>query len=114
VRALTHELDARRGVRADTDAGELHIVRGGARLAGQLLDLSPTSLAVLRVLAQAGGSVVTREQLLVALPGHSSNGHAVEMAVARLRQAMAPHDLVSTIVKRGYRLRVRPEGAIAR
>jgi uroporphyrinogen-III synthase len=48
--------------------------------------------------------VVGRDELVASLPG-GGDGHAVEMAVTRLRAALqAP--LVETVVKRGYRLKV--------
>jgi uroporphyrinogen-III synthase len=80
-------------------------VRGYAALVdGQLVELAPGPLAVLRELARRPGSVVARSELVGCLPG-GGDGHAVEMAVTRLRAALgAP--LVETVVKRGYRLRV--------
>jgi len=61
-------------------------------------------MAVLRALACRPGHVVPRAELTASLPG-GGDGHAVEMAVARLRAALgAP--VVETVVKRGYRLKV--------
>ena len=46
-----------------------------------------------------------RQQLLAALPGGSSDPHAAEVAVGRLRDGLGPsRDLVRTVVKRGYSL----------
>ncbi|TYP84643.1 uroporphyrinogen-III synthase [Blastococcus xanthinilyticus] len=80
-------------------------VRGHAAVVdGELVELAPGSLAVLRELARRPGHVVPRPELVAALPG-GGDGHAVEMAVTRLRAALgAP--LVETVVKRGYRLAV--------
>ena len=80
-------------------------VRGyGALLDGQLIELAPGPMAVLRTLADRPGAVVARPHLVGSLPG-SGDGHAVEMAVTRLRAALgAP--VVETVVKRGYRLAV--------
>ena len=58
---------------------------------------------VLRLLADAGGDVVTREQVLAVLPGESEDPHTAEVAVARLRDVCG-RALVQTVVKRGYRL----------
>ena len=79
-------------------------VRGYAVVVdGQLVELAPGPLAVLRELARRPGHVVARPELVGCLPG-GGDGHAVEMAVTRLRAALgAP--LVETVVKRGYRLR---------
>jgi uroporphyrinogen-III synthase len=61
-------------------------------------------MAVLRALAGRPGTVVSRPELIGSLPG-GGDGHAVEMAVTRLRAALgAP--VVETVVKRGYRLKV--------
>lgn len=70
------------------------------------LALSPSSLVVLRLLAEARGGVVPRSELLRCLPGSSRDEHAAEVAVARLREGLGARDLVQTVVKRGYRLRV--------
>ena len=80
-------------------------VRGhAARLDGHVIELAPGPLAVLRALAGRPGTVVPRPELIRALPG-GGDGHAVEMAVTRLRAALgAP--VVETVVKRGYRLKV--------
>ena len=80
-------------------------VRGhAAMLDGHLVELPPGPMAVLRALARRPGTVVARPDLIGLLPG-SGDGHAVEMAVTRLRAALgAP--VVETVVKRGYRLKV--------
>ena len=52
------------------------------------------------------GTVVSRDDLLNALPGGGTDTHAVETAVLRLRTALGDKHIVSTVVKRGYRLAV--------
>ncbi|MCZ2861251.1 uroporphyrinogen-III synthase [Blastococcus sp. VKM Ac-2987] len=80
-------------------------VRGHAAVVdGQLVELAPGPLAVLRELARQPGHVVPRPDLVASLPG-GGDGHAVEMAVTRLRAALGT-PLVETVVKRGYRLAV--------
>lgn len=111
VRGLVIELGERRGITVRTAAGLLRVLRSVAIVDGQVLALSPVSLAVLRVLAEAGGGVVTREQILAAMPGESTDLHAAEVAVARLREAIGRRDLVATVVKRGYRLEVATDGS---
>jgi uroporphyrinogen-III synthase len=68
--------------------------------------IAPTGLAVLRRLAATPGQVVTREEILQALPGESRDPHTAEVAVARLREALqagtGDRRLVRTVVKRGY------------
>lgn len=78
-------------------------VRGyAAILDGRVVELAPGPMGVLRELARRPGHVVPRTDLTGSLPG-GGDGHAVEMAVTRLRAALcAP--VVETVVKRGYRL----------
>jgi uroporphyrinogen-III synthase len=80
-------------------------VRGyAAVLDGRVVELASGPMAVLRELARRPGHVVPRPDLVASLPG-GGDGHAVEMAVTRLRAALgAP--VVETVVKRGYRLKV--------
>jgi uroporphyrinogen-III synthase len=80
-------------------------IRGyGAVVDGTLIELAPGPMAVLRELARRPGVVVPRAELLGSLPG-AGDGHAVEMAVTRLRAALCV-PLVETVVKRGYRLAI--------
>jgi uroporphyrinogen-III synthase len=104
VRALVGHYEQIEAVALCTVAGPLVIRARVAVLDGQVLPLSPTGVEVLRLLAAAGGDVVSREQVLEVLPGVSRDGHAVEVAIARLREATGRRDLVKTVVKRGYRL----------
>lgn len=106
VRTLVAQLAGRHGLRLRTAAGELRVLSGAALLDGEVLALSPTSLVVLRVLAEAGGAVVSRADILGALPGSSTDSHAAEVAISRLRDAAHGKKLVTTVVKRGYRLSV--------
>ncbi|WP_029149722.1 uroporphyrinogen-III synthase [Microbacterium indicum] len=90
----------------DTDHGRLEMRSSGAVLAGSFLPLSPTSTAVLGALFDARGAVIPRRELQGVLPRSSQSAHAVEMAIARLRDGLGHPDLVKTVVKRGYRLDV--------
>lgn len=91
----------------ETPEGALRIRASEATLDHRPLSLSPNGLAVLRRLAREPGRVVSREALLHALPGESNDPHAAEVAVARLRESIAPHQLVRTIIKRGYVLQIQ-------
>jgi uroporphyrinogen-III synthase len=71
---------------------------------GDVKDLSPNSLTLLKLLARAPGAIVSRDTLLEALGG--DDPHVVEAAIARLRSALGIKELVATAVKRGYRLAV--------
>lgn len=69
---------------------------------GEVHDLSPNSLTLLKLLARTPGAVVSRDVLLEALGG--DDPHIVEAAIARLRSALGAKELIATAVKRGYRL----------
>lgn len=71
---------------------------------GEVRDLSPNSLILLKLLARAPGTVVSRDVMLKALGG--DDPHVVDAAVARLRSALGAKELIATTVKRGYRLAV--------
>lgn len=88
-------------------AGHLLEIRGTCVLVdGAVKSLSPAGMATIRALAHRPGAVVSRADLLGALPGSGSDTHAVETAVLRLRTALGDKRIVSTVVKRGYRLAV--------
>ncbi|MDH6281992.1 uroporphyrinogen-III synthase [Prescottella agglutinans] len=93
VRAGGHELSVR---------GTCVVVDGEVRV------LSPAAMALVRRLAERPGMVVSRAELLAALPGGSDDPHAVETAIARLRGNLGAPKAVQTVVKRGYRLALDP------
>jgi uroporphyrinogen-III synthase len=93
-------------------AGHTVEVRGHAAVVdGQLVPLSSASMALLRELSDKPGHVVSRSALLKITPGDSSDEHAVEVAVGRLRTALSDPRIIQTVVKRGYRLAYEPERA---
>ena len=87
---------------------------------GRLRPIARAPMAVLRALAERPGHVVSRAELCGVLPGGGPipggppaprlqpDEHAVETAVARLRQSLGHPGLVETVVKRGYRLACDP------
>ena len=106
ARHITDELPLlqARTVRA---AGHLLEIRGNCVLVdGEVKALSPAAMATVRALAHHPGAVVSRADLLRALPGSGTDTHAVETAVLRLRTALGDKRMVSTVVKRGYRLTI--------
>ena len=110
VRLLVSELgDDRRALL--TQHGRLRVRADAITLDHRPVPLPPTGLAVLRRLAATPGHVVTREELLRALPGESRDPHTAEVAVARLREALrdvtGEGGLVRTVIKRGYVLAAR-------
>jgi len=95
-------------------AGHLLEIRGTCVMVdGVVKSLSPASMATIRALAHHPGTVVSRTDLLGALPGSGTDTHAVETAVLRLRTALGDKNIVLTVVKRGYRLAVDDELAHA-
>lgn len=105
VRTLCEYLGQHQVRRLQTRHGLLEIRGRSAALGQHRVTLSPTSVAVLRVLADAGGAVVPKSRLQEVL-ADSEDDHALEVAIARLRQALPRRELVATVIKRGYRLDV--------
>ncbi|MBS1691530.1 MAG: uroporphyrinogen-III synthase [Actinobacteria bacterium] len=94
-------------------AGHLLEIRGTCVLVdGSVKALSPAAMATIRALAHRPGAVVSRSDLLGALPGCGTDTHAVETAVLRLRTALGDKNIVATVVKRGYRLPVDDDMAV--
>ncbi len=103
VQLLCRELPGR--ARVLPVAGHRVEIRGHAVLVdAQLRPVPPAGMALLRALARRPGWVVSRADLLRALPGAGRDEHAVETAMARLRVALGAPNLIQTVVKRGYRL----------
>jgi uroporphyrinogen-III synthase len=107
LRTLTAHLAEHPLADVATAHGRLVLRAQTAVLDGVLLDLTPGPRALLRRLVEAGGAVLSREDLLPCLPG-AADVHAVEVTVGRLRAALPEPALVRTVVKRGYRLEVTP------
>lgn len=75
---------------------------------GEVRPVSPAGMALIKTLASRPGRVVSRDDLLAALPGGGGDTHAVETAMTRLRSSLGAPKVVQTVVKRGYRLAVEP------
>ncbi|WP_426319788.1 uroporphyrinogen-III synthase [Microbacterium sp. E-13] len=89
-----------------TAAGRLELRSSGVLLDGRHIPLSRSATDIVAALFDARGGVISRQRLQAALPRSGENTHAVEMAVARLRESLGVPELVKTVVKRGYRLNV--------
>ncbi|MGW2561670.1 uroporphyrinogen-III synthase [Streptomyces sp. NPDC001514] len=90
-------------------AGRRVEIRGQAVLVDDdLRPVPPAGMSLLNTLARRPGWVVSRADLLRALPGAGRDEHAVETAMARLRTALGAPNLIQTVVKRGYRLALDP------
>jgi uroporphyrinogen-III synthase len=109
--AMVRKLEGEMPARARTLPVARHWleIRGHAALVdGELRALPPNAMTLLQTLARRPGRVVSRAELLAALPGNGNDEHAVETAVARLRTALGSPKLIQTVVKRGYRLALDP------
>jgi DNA-binding response OmpR family regulator len=92
---------------ADTGALEL-------RLAGELVELSPTEFHLLVRLMERPGRVLSREQLLELVKGSADEAfdRAIDVQVSRLRQKLGDawgHRLIKTIRGVGYMLVAEPK-----
>jgi uroporphyrinogen-III synthase len=105
VRVVCEYLTEHQVRRVQTQQGLLEIRGRSASIDGRRTLLSPTSVAVLRLLADAGGAVVSKSTLQQAL-SEAADDHALEVAVGRLRQALDHRGMVATVIKRGYRLTI--------
>jgi uroporphyrinogen-III synthase len=106
VRAVVTHFGGGGAASLPTSAGRLELRSTGIVLEGRHIPLSRSATDIVAALFDAQGGVVSRPRLQAALPRSGENTHAVEMAVARLREALGVPDLVKTVVKRGYRLNV--------
>lgn len=84
----------------------MEVRSGGAVIDERFIPLPRTSASLLDALFLAEGRVLSRAEIARSLPGAPRSGHAVEAAVARLRDALPVSGVVQTVVKRGYRLAV--------
>ncbi|MDV8001031.1 uroporphyrinogen-III synthase [Rhodococcus sp. IEGM 1408] len=105
MRHTTEELVARTAP-IEVAGHELTVCAAAVLVDGEPVEVTPAQLALLRALSRRPGACVSREDLLAALPGDGTDSHAVETAMGRLRRSLAVPDLVTTVVKRGYRLNV--------
>lgn len=102
----TTEVIAERTAPIQVSGHELTVCAAEVLVDGKLAEVSPAQVALLRALSRRPGNCVSRADLLAALPGDGTDPHAVETAMGRLRRALGVPDVVSTVVKRGYRLNI--------
>ena len=106
VRCVVDHFSSGSAPQLPTAVGKMEMRSGGVLVDGVFVPLSRSSTSILSELFDAGGHVLSREALGLALPCGGESAHAVEMAVARLREALGGPAAIQTIVKRGYRLTV--------
>lgn len=105
IRLVCERLEGVAVTRLSTRHGELELRGSVADVAGRRVWLAPNALTLFRTLMDARGAVVSRTELSNVLAGHPDD-HTLEVALSRLRQSLNAPGLVSTVVKRGYRLDV--------
>ena len=103
IRLVCEHLEEQRITRVPTRRGLVEL-RGRVVVVGdRRASLAPTSLTLFRILLAARGSVLSRAELTASLP-EMQDDHAVDVAISRLRQALPVDGLVTTVIKRGYRI----------
>jgi len=105
IRLVCEHLALNHVRRLDTRSGNVELRGRSLRIDGELVEMAPAPLLLLRALLGAEGAVLSRESLsdLLELRG---SVHALDMTVSRLRSSLPDGRLVETVVKRGYRIRV--------
>ncbi|HVV37542.1 MAG TPA: uroporphyrinogen-III synthase [Acidimicrobiales bacterium] len=100
---------ARRRVRVDLADHALEVAGTLAIVGGRRVELTAREAAVLRVLAQRAGVVVSKRALLDAVwRDEVVDQHALEVVVSRLRRQLGPAgSSLRTVIRRGYMLAAR-------
>ncbi len=108
IRVVSEHLSSERVMRVDTALGPVQVRGRSVVLGEESAILPPGPLAIFRALAAAGGAVRSRDELIATMPAVDGAGaeHALDVAMSRLRQSLPDAGLVSTVIKRGYRLTV--------
>ena len=108
VRELVEQIPARQATLLPVADHSLELRGQAVVLDGALIPLAGASMSLLRELASRPGQVFSRDELVKLLPGDGCDGHAVEVAIGRLRTALGDPAIIGTVVKRGYRLAYVP------
>lgn len=106
IRLVGDHLEQHQTLRATTRHGPVELRGAEVRfpeVSAEPVRLAPGPLALMRALVKAEGAVLSRAHLLTVL-NQCDSEHALEMWVSRLRKALPVSDVISTVVKRGYRL----------
>jgi uroporphyrinogen-III synthase len=104
IRLVCEHLEQHRVVRLRAGEATLEVRGRCVDVDGRSVLLGPTALALFRALL-ASDTVVSRAELMGCLT-EGRDDHALEVALSRLRRSLAVPGLITTVVKRGYRLNV--------
>jgi uroporphyrinogen-III synthase len=105
IRLVCEHLEQNRIRRLATVHGEIELRGKLVRIGGEEAVLAPLSLALFRALLNAEGAVLSRAELMAVQPDMQDD-HATDVAISRLRQSLPVAGVVSTVIKRGYRITV--------
>lgn len=103
IRLLCEHLEETCVPRIDTIYGPLELRGRLAVIDGTRVALSPVALSLFRTLVAAEGATVSRE-ILARSAAEPLDDHAVDVALSRLRQALPESRIITTVIKRGYRI----------
>jgi uroporphyrinogen-III synthase len=87
---------------------DLRVGAAAVDIGDEVIDLAPRERAVLALLAERPGVVVSKERLLDEVWSGQEDEHVVEVTVARLRRRLRGPVAVETVSRRGYRLGTAP------
>ncbi len=102
IRLVCDELSERHVRRFRCGATVIELRGRSVTVDGRSVMLGPNALTLFTALA-GSSSVVSRQELSDVLPD-TLDDHALEVAMSRLRRALDVPGLITTVVKRGYRL----------
>jgi uroporphyrinogen-III synthase len=102
IRLVTEELAERHVRRFRSGATRIELRGRCVLVDGRRVMLGPNALLLFTALASSE-SVVSRQELCDRLPDDLDD-HALEVAMSRLRRALGVPGLISTVIRRGYRL----------
>jgi uroporphyrinogen-III synthase len=103
IRILVEHLSDSGSITCHTVLGPCQLRGDTVLLGGDDRELGAIQLKLFKAILSARGRVVPRARLVSLLPEGSSD-HALDMALSRLRRALPDPRLISTVVKRGYRI----------
>jgi uroporphyrinogen-III synthase len=106
VREIVQQVPQRLGRHIVVNGHAMEVRGHAVAVDGEVIALPAASMTLLRALTLRPGHVVSRRDLLN-LTG-TTDEHAVEVAVGRLRSALGDPAMIRTVVKRGYRLECEP------